>query len=207
MSLVTKGNSKLGPGVYVTSLTAGASCPGASSWCEALCYAKKGFFLMPTHQDKYAQQLMLLREDPGAYEAQLTWEVAKLRPGSVFRYHVSGDIDSVEHVGIIRRVTESRPDVVFYLYTRSYRVAVIRRAIEKQLFQLPNLHVWGSTDPTMPPVPKGWREARVFDTADEARTGGFGTVCPEQTGRKASCSECGLCWRAKPTAQLAFITH
>lgn len=207
MTLVTKGNSKLGKGVYITSLTAGDSCGGASDWCREYCYAKRGFFTMPTHLSKYAEQLSLLREDPGAYEAQLRLEVAKLPAGSVFRFHVSGDIDSVEHVGIIRRVVESRPEVEFYLYTRSYRVTAIRRAVEKQLFQLPNLHVWGSTDPTMPPAPKGWREARVFDTQEQARDGGFAVICPEQTGRKASCTDCGLCWHAKPTAQLAFITH
>lgn len=206
LKLVTRGNKKLGGRVYVTSLTSGESCPGASSWCEALCYAKKGFFQMPTIQQRYQQQLVLLREDPGAYQAQLTLEVAKLRPGSLFRFHVSGDIDSVEHVGIIAAVTKSRPDVEFWLYTRSYRVTAIRRAVEKQLFQLPNLHVWASTDPSMPAAPEGWREARVFDTEGEAREARF-PVCPEQTGLRPDCQSCGLCWHAKPSARLAFISH
>jgi hypothetical protein len=207
VQLITRGNSKLGKGVFVTSLPAGESCPGATDWCSRFCYAKKGFFTMTTHRNKYSRQLALLRSDPGAYEAQLRFELSKLKTGSVMRFHVAGDIDSVEHIGIIARAISSRPDIQFYLYTRSWRVAELREAIERQLFPLANLHVWGSTDPSCGEPPEGWRSARVFDSADDARAGGYSVVCPEQLGRKASCSECQLCWHAKPNAKLAFIAH
>lgn len=210
--LVAKGNKKLGTGIFHTNLPAGDSCPGASAYCggvgedgEGVCYAKRGFYVM--QRERYGTNLDYLREDPAAYGLQLMADVAILRPGSVFRFHTAGDIDSVRHVGIIRAVCESRPDIEFYLYTRSWNAgAALREAIERELFPLANLTVWASSDPTMPPTPDGWREARIYPdeaTAREDRK----PVCPEQTGKRASCTDCGLCWNAKPTAVLAFIEH
>jgi hypothetical protein len=121
----------------------------------------------------------------------------------VFRFHTSGDIDSVEHVDIMRDAILSRPDVRFYLYTRSWMIPNLREAIEARLFPLENLHVWASTDRTMPAAPKGWRVATVVsDHADAS-----GPVCPEQTGKRTSCSDCGLCWNARPGARLTFLEH
>lgn len=207
MTLLNRGNTKLGKDVWHTNLPAGVSCPGASNWCELHCYAKKGFYRMPTTTVKYADNLALLREDPGAYEAQLGFELAKLKPGSVVRVHTSGDLESVEHIGIWARVAAGNEHITFYLYTRSHAVPKLRAAIERDLFPVANMHVWASTDESMSRAPSGWREARVFDTAEEAREGTFGVVCPEQTGKRASCTDCGLCWNAKPNAKLAFVSH
>lgn len=209
LALVSKGNRKLGPNVFHTNTKVGpeGSCPGASSWCESRCYAAKGHYTFPSVVGKYADNFAMLRDEPLLYEEELLLDLAELPIGSIFRFHTGGDIYDVGHVGIIRRAAESRPDVQFYLYTRSYRIEAIRKAIEEQLFELPNLTVWGSTDPSMPKVPVGWREARVFDTFPEATEGGFNVHCPEQTGRRPDCQSCGLCWNAKPEATLAFAAH
>jgi hypothetical protein len=178
-----------------------------SEWCQLHCYAAKGHYTFPSVRTKYDQNFDLLRYDPLLYEEELTNDVLSLPLGAVFRFHTGGDIFDVGHVSIIRRVCESRPDMTFYLYTRRYRDETMRQAIEDVLFRVFNLHVWASTDPTMPPAPEGWREARVFDTFPEATEGGFKTHCPEQTGRRPDCQSCGLCWNAKPSAKLAFATH
>lgn len=201
--LVSKGNAKLGPGVYHTNLSAGppelgGSCIGATDWCRLYCYAQQGFYMMPSNQAKYAEQTALLRDDPGAYEAQLTWEVAKLRPGSVFRFATSGDIMSAEHARIIGRVVQSRPDVSFYLYTRSWQDQGVRAELTK-LRKLANLTVWASTDPDTGPAPRGWRTAGVDSDTP-------GILCPQQAGRKASCTDCKLCWTAKDGVRLNFLT-
>lgn len=209
--LVAKGNAKLGPNIFHTNLPAGDSCPGASAYCggvgedgNGVCYAKRGFYVL--QRAKYGTNLDYLRDQPTAYGLQLLAEVAKLKPGAVFRFHTSGDIDSATHVEIIRDVVTSRDDVSFYLYTRSWNVDGLREAIERELFPLPNLTVWASSDPTMPEIPEGWREATILPDEDSARASRM-PVCPEQTGKRASCSDCGLCWNAKPNARLAFIEH
>lgn len=205
--LVARGNAKLGSGIWHTNLPAGLSCPGASEWCadpeEGACYATRGFYVV--QRTRYRSILDYLRDEPDAYREQLLEEVSRLRPGSVFRFHTSGDLESVRHIRIVRDVVMSRPDVPFYLYTRSWRIPALRRAIERYLFGLPNLTVWGSCDATTDEPPDGWRSARVFPTADAVQ--GYGPVCPEQTGRRASCSDCGLCWRARAGARLAFLQH
>jgi len=209
MKLVTKGNSKLGPRVYHTNTRVGldGSCPGASEWCRDNCYATKGFYTFPSNVAKYSAQWDMLRDDPEAYSAQLISEVSKLPLGSIFRFHTGGDIANVGHVSIIRDVCDSRPDVSFYLYTRSWRLDAIRVAVENDLFPITNLTVWASTDPSLPKAPNGWREARVFDSFDDASARGFRVHCPEQTGKQPDCQSCGLCWKAKPTAALAFAAH
>ena len=202
--LVAKGNKKLGKGIWHTNLPAGDACPGASSYCSDVCYAKKGFYVL--QRARYGTNLDYLRNEPEAYGLQLLADVAALKPGSVFRFHTAGDIDSVEHVGIIRDVCLSRPDIAFYLYTRSHAVLDIREAIETELFPLANLTVWASSDPSMGPVPDGWREARIYPDEATARADRK-PVCPEQTGKRPDCTSCGLCWNAKPNAKLAFIEH
>lgn len=201
--LVAKGNKKLGPNVWHTNLPAGDSCPGASEYCGDVCYAKRGFYVL--QRERYGTNLDYLRDHPAEYGLQLLAEVAKLKPGSTFRFHTAGDIDSETHVGIIRDICESRPDVDFYLYTRSWNTA-LRGIIERELFPLPNLTVWASSDPSMPAIPEGWREARIYPDEIAARAARM-PVCPEQTGKRTSCSDCGLCWNAKPAARLAFIEH
>lgn len=210
LTLVTKGNKKLGPNVFHTNSKVGpeGSCGDTTSpWCETHCYAMKGHYTFPSVRTKYDDNFELLRDNPDSYESELLLDVESLPIGSVFRFHTGGDIFDVRHVGIIRRVCESRPDIEFYLYTRRWQSQLMREAIESQLFELHNLMVWGSTDPSMPSVPDGWREARVFDSFEAATEGGFGVHCPEQTGRRPDCQSCRLCWTAKPSAKLAFATH
>jgi hypothetical protein len=160
---------------------------------------------MPSIVGKYASNLERLRSDPSGYETDLAAEIDALRIGTVFRWHTSGDIDSPAHLGIIRRMAERRPDVTFYLYTRSWATAwgdAIRQAGE----DVPNLYVWASADDSMTDPPDGWRVARIFEDEATARSARY-PVCPEQTGRRESCADCGLCWNAKPDARLAFLAH
>lgn len=207
MNLVSKGNSKLGPHVYHVNHTPGAGCPGATDWCAANCYATKGHYTFPNVVDKYRNNLSLLLSDPTEYERQLSEDMLALPIGAIFRWHTGGDIVNGTHVDIIRRMAELRPDVTFYLYTRSWRVPGLKGLIEMQLFGLHNLTVWASTDDTSEEAPAGWREARVFETFEHAKYEGYKVHCPEQTGRKPNCESCGLCFNARSNAKLAFARH
>lgn len=204
MRIVMPGNKKLGPEVLQTSLSAGPTCPGASEYCAAVCYAKKGFFRMPSVRDGLNDRTALAVEDLPAYEAQLRLDLTKLQPETV-RIHAAGDFFGLEYIKAWGRVAKDFPRTRFYFYTRSWNTP-LRKALER-FGDLPNVTSWASSDPTMPAVPEGWREARIFPDAPSAREAGF-TVCPEQTGKRASCSDCGLCYRVKSDSfRLAFIEH
>jgi hypothetical protein len=150
--------------------------------------------------------LKLWNEDAPEFERRLMADIDQLKDGSLFRFHISGDIPSADYARMIGRIVAAYPAIDFWLYTRSYRVAAILPEIERLETDYPNLKVWRSTDSSVEPQPLA-RDARAFETAIEAKAAGY-TVCPEQTGAKESCEDCGLCFKiSKPTFKLAFVKH
>lgn len=204
---LTRGNRKLGASVYHFDLPAGpqASCPGASTYCASICYARHGHYLFGSVQAKYAANMAAWREHPAELERELGAELDALAAGTVIRLHTSGDFMSVAYVRMWARLATSHPSLTFYAYTRSWNVRRLLAALET-LRQLANFTVWASTDSTMPAPPSGWPTTRIVDTFADAP--GI-AHCPEQTGKRASCADCGLCWNVnlQPNARLAFKLH
>jgi len=205
VSLLTRGNAKLGPTIYHFDLPAGpqASCPGASAYCASICYARHGHYLFGSVQAKYAANLAAMRA--GTLEPQLAAELDNLAAGTVIRLHTSGDFPTVAYVRVWARLAVSHPSLTFYGYTRSWNVRRLLPALEV-LRQLPNVTLWASTDPTMPAPPANWPTTQIVPTFADAP--GI-AHCPEQTGKRKNCASCGLCWNAnlRPTSKLAFKLH
>jgi hypothetical protein len=207
MILLTRGNRKLGPNVYHFDLPAGpdASCPGASIYCASICYARHGHYLFSSVKAKYAANLNLWRTDPNRLQATLDAELRALPSGTVVRLHTSGDFLSAGYVAMWTRLATIHARLVFYAYTRSWIVPTILASLER-LRQLPNVTLWASTDPTMMAAPEDWPTTRIVPTFEDAP--GI-AHCPEQTGKRANCADCGLCFSPKlrNTARLAFKLH
>lgn len=205
MPTLTRGNAKLGRDILHFDLPAGpaASCPGASTFCASICYARHGHYLFGSVQAKYAANFEAWKA--GTLEPVLASELAKLPAGTVIRLHTSGDFVSAAYVAMWHRLASTHPALTFYAYTRSWRVPAILRALDT-LRTLANVKIWASTDPTMPAPPHGWPIARIVRDWTEAPAEAH---CPEQTGKRASCSDCGLCFSPKlrATARLAFKLH
>jgi hypothetical protein len=207
--LVLRGSSKIGKNVYHTSLTAGASCPGETEFCGKTCYAKRFQRRYSNSGAAYARNLTLLETESHAYELKLLAEVAALPYGSLFRFHVAGDIYDEAHAETIGAVVDSRPDIMFWLYTRSWDVDMSMTGAVSWLSRKPNLKVWYSTDDDnverLPRIPL--LEARIFPDEQTARAEGY-AVCPEQLERQPDCETCGLCFTIKKQDfRLAFIEH
>lgn len=233
------GNNKLGYNVFTYSRLAGHpdnsfgrnnTCPGATTECEAICYAKK-------------------IDGPIKANYQInsaTDEVPPIPdPCSVLRIHVSGDFDSVAYIeNWMTRLTE-RLDVTAWAYTRSWRVPELLPALER-LRALANMQLFASMDASCidsPPV--GWRrawihrqdpngpwpiESRLFTKdfnlayrfplernllALNRRQPGEGInenlstpayVCPEETGHKPDCVSCGYCFEGQKH-DVVFLEH
>src|SRR5258708_24864772 len=181
MGLLTRGNSKLGPDVYHFDLPAGpqrgGSCPGASSYCASICYARHGHYLFASVQAKYADNLELWRTRPAQLERLLSRELDALPSGTVVRLHTSGDFLSAAYVGLWSGLAAVHPALTFYAYTRSWTVPGIRHMLDI-LRSLPNVTLWASTDPTMPAPPVDWPQTRIVDSFTDAP--GI-AHCPEQT--------------------------
>lgn len=191
-----KGNTKVGKGVHTFSMTAGpesvgGTCPGASEWCAAHCYAMR-LTRYASVRDRYA-------ENADATRAGDMPEIpAKARS---YRIHVSGDFHSAEYVDAWIATATGRPDVQFYAYTRSWRVPAILARLEA-LRALPNVQLFASVDPSIADVPpSGWRVAFIDDDPRFK-----GVACLEQTGAKPDCDACGYCIRGK-RGNVMFRTH
>jgi hypothetical protein len=162
------GNDKVGKGVSIVNREAGTTCPGASELCEAICYAKRGNFHRFGLQKKFAAGILNLPNT--------------LR--DLFRWHVSGDFDTVEYIQFAIDVVRAHPNTRFWAYTRSWNVAGLLPHLET-LRALPNMQLFASCDDTMPLPPEDWRVAYI---RGDARFRGM--TCLEQECSKACPTDC-----------------
>jgi len=104
------------------------ACPGSTSVCRESCYVKGLAKHDPALYALYAENQraldILFREGPAyatyAAETLATW-IRHCAPGG-FRWHVSGDVTSIDHAEWIVAVCERAPDVPFWIYTRTLDV-------------------------------------------------------------------------------------
>jgi hypothetical protein len=225
--MLTRGNLKLGNGIWHWNLPAGSqfSCPGASPWCDASinggCYAnpeKHQHTYGSPHVQAIYQRNWEMVQDDAVWDwgiALSAWIQTKNKRARhlrnqvrVVRIHTSGDFFSQKYTAIWDWIAVCNPTVQFYAYTRSWAVPELLGILE-EFRSRPNVTLWASWDHTMPETPAGWKTAIVVDKPAWAESRAGETRCPEQTGVQPDCTSCGLCWNAKvkPTAVLTFKIH
>lgn len=235
------GNLKLGKRVFKFALptgrpTDGGTCPGATNWCagtpgnpkwDGKCYASErrpqGWNKRPVVKEARQRNLRDLLA-PGGYDrfvTELVEEVNRKRVEAI-RVHDSGDYFAPAYVDAWARVVDATPDVMYYAYTHSWRVDVLREPLER-LRALPNMQLFASVDPSVEDTPpEGWRVARIRQP-NEPSTKGESIVCPlslvsinrrkgEVPGALVdghrlpkSCAECRYC--IKPGGHVLFNPH
>jgi hypothetical protein len=140
--LIQRGNAKLGAQIHTFSLPAGTTCPGESPICASKCYATKGFFRMPSAQNRFAANYTASRADD--FVTVVTGELRQ-KKSTIVRIHVSGDFYNAKYVRKWIAIAEAFPDVKFYAYTRSWRVRSMIRSLE-DFSDLENAQLWWSID-------------------------------------------------------------
>lgn len=213
-------NKKLGKGVYA-STTSANSCPVT---CEmfAKCYAKKG--PQSWHWKK------VNNGDRGTDWSTFCSQVEKLKPGTLFRHNVSGDlptigetIDTVKLDQLQCAVTNS--GARFYTYTH-WNVSQTNRDIIKRFSQF-GFAINVSTE-TIRLAAKYYLEGldvvitdtRLFEFAvsnlkehkQPTKINYCGEQvkvipCPEQYTDSATCATCKLCTRVNRDFIVAFKEH
>lgn len=101
------------------------TCPGATSVCKSVCYAKRGFMIMPNavkvYQDNYdAIRFCLVTGGIDFCARQLVGEIKKNNKSGYFRWNISGDIFNKEYSTVINLVALLLPEIKFWIYTRSF---------------------------------------------------------------------------------------
>lgn len=162
--------------------------PVEGSTCHG-CYAMRGRYIFGNVQAAQYRRLAAI--------AHPEWEDAMCflidRTGDpYFRWHDSGDIQSVEHLARIDRIAARLPHVVFWLPTREVRIVRDFLATYGELS--PNLtvrisaHMVGHVPPR---APLGLPYSTV--TRDGGQDVGDCHLCPAAT-QSNECGDCRACW-------------
>lgn len=210
------GNGKLGAGIWTWSIPPVSTCPGRSVECEKLCYARGGFFAMPSVMGAYAKNLELAKRSdfPALVRAEL------LAKGiQTLRIHVAGDFYDADYTRKWLKIIRQNRQTRFFAFTRSWRDPKVL-PILLELAREKNLQLWFSWDRAMPYPPrvKNVRIAYMSVRDDDVpskhvdlvfRTKRLSTmkfmgpavVCPHEQGveRKipVTCTSCRLCFETK----------
>ncbi len=203
-SIVRQGNSKLGKSIGKVALAAVDTCPGRGS-CEKVCYAARLMRIYPSYNDMVVRQTKLLRENPEAYFGQIRADL-KSNGYRTVRIHESGDFESIQQIAGWMEIVADFPNVQFFGYTRSWVVPSLIGHLNL-LRDFPNVQIFASVETGESSPPMDWRTARIISKQESAPSGSI--KCPEQTGKRASCADCGFCISANnsKTQNVLFVKH
>lgn len=200
------GNAKLGNGrnvftkgrfrgmpLFSLTLEERATCPSScAQWTR--CYGNRMVYATRYNVDE-------------ALYAGLRADVAKLSlkypHGFVTRLHVLGDMVSVAYVEFWRELLEQHPELHIFGYTHREHGTPIGDAVAALVHDFPERVSILRSDGADPadPLPK----AVVIDAHATVPAPLTKVICPEQTGKAASCLECGLCTLG--TVGVSFLNH
>lgn len=164
------------------------------------CYANKGFYKMYAKTIKPAQQTRLESIQ------HIDWVPAMIKligTASHFRWHDSGDVQSIEHLRKIARIAEALPGTAFWLPTREY--GLVKDYIQAYGSIPQNLTIRLSAmfvDQAVK-VPASLKNVVGIVSANvHAKAEPVGMVCnaPNQGGE---CRECRACW----DSSIAAVTY
>ena len=172
------------------------------SVCEG-CYAFEGFYKLygKTIKPAQYQRLDLALNDPHWVDA-MTFLINKYCYGLElpFRWHDSGDIQSIEHLEKIVQVCRNTPDVMHWLPTREYKIVKdwlkINGAFPDNLVVRISAHMIDKPAPNIGGLPIG------LALNDPHYIGGLPTSTVVTDGAQScpaskqdnKCLDCRMCW-------------
>ena len=213
-NLLQKGNGKLGENIHHWSIPAWQTCPGRSAACR-VCYAMSGHYHMPNVKANLARNYDVSLKD--GFVRRIVREIDR-RWCQVVRIHVAGDFYDPAYTRKWLEIVQRCPDVIFYAYTRSWRVPEIAPVLV-EIANHNNVKLWYSADDDTgipQDVPKTVRVAWLMETEGQhemielsdlvfraqplrktpSRRIGLTLVCPVEngSGKDTDCGRCGVCW-------------
>ena len=172
--------------------------PGST--CEK-CYAMKGFYgmgVVRNAMDRRYAAVMAALDNPEAYVSAFTTVLQDYaeRGGVFFRWHDSGDLQSIDHFELLVRIAAQNPNIMFWLPTREYQhVKLWCDLFPGQI--PPNMTVRLSSPmigQPSPPVPDGCVSSEVHVRGTE-HPRAYGC---EAYSRGGVCGDCRACWTQQP---------
>lgn len=155
------------------------------------CYALKGMYVFPVVKRAQARRLQILQTDMHAWmramisllEKKYSRKVGDER---VFRWHDSGDLQSISHLSAIVQIAKALPSIRFWLPTREQKIVREYLAngneFPENLVVRISATMVGQVNGTLP---KG--------TVGSTVGSGKGYSCPAK-GQGNACLDCRACW-------------
>ena len=178
---VTKGKLK-GARIYSLTLEERATCPSSCKMYES-CYGNN-----MSMAKRYASGKSVMI--PLADQLKTLCSRKELL---LVRLHVLGDFDSVEYVDFWRSRLERHPTLFVFGFTAREPHDPIGAALMKLRQDYPDRWFMRTS---------GFGEEMASNVAVAGRQAD-GFHCPEQSGKVATCGECGACWGTKKNVLFA----
>lgn len=176
------------------------------------CYAEKGFYRMPSTVNAMQKRFDAVMSDLHLWKQCITELIRKKEKSGFFRWHDSGDLQSVEHLVAIAEIALQLPDIKFWLPSREYRI--VSQYIESGKYIPENLtirlsaHLVDSKGPQKlcdrlnALLPKYWNQEgnTIGSKLVTSTVGSESGNCkaPLQGGK---CLDCRDCWLSKGNIQ------
>jgi len=189
---------------YSTSIPAQRCGVGAKlrtvkgSVCSG-CYALKGCYVFPVVKEALENRFQCLK-DPrwtAAFIALLNRKKVEF-----FRWHDSGDLQSVAHLRNICQVAENTPGTLHWIPTREYRIVEAYRAeygrLPANLILRASAHMIGKEAPS-----RFEHSSMVLPKGESSHESASVCPAPDQGN---SCGDCRSCWDTR-VSTVAYRYH
>ena len=172
------------------------------------CYANKNrytFGIVKNANTARFAQLQDLQTWKNAFISQLRAKYKSLRDKNkaYFRWHTSGDIQSLEHLVAINEIAKALPDIKFWLPTKEFGMVRQFQAIYGEFAENLNVRLSMFKIDQVPSKAMGLPTSTCI-SSKESFTADHGKVCPaSETGK---CGDCRDCWN-KNVDNVAYLYH
>lgn len=152
------------------------------------CYAMAGRYVFRNVQDALDRRMDKLLNNPKWVDAMVFLLLHYCTKSKVFRWHDSGDIQSIDHLQKIVEIAERTSDIQHWLPTRE--VGIVKQYL-KEFGEFPNNLVVRISATMINGLPHKFH--RHTSTVSTAKEFDLGWTCPaSKQGNK--CDTCRACW-------------
>ena len=209
-----------GNGQYLTNIK--GTCGGCCSDCKSSCYAIKCcLFHHNSTIPAWGRNTVIMRNDPEKVKREIKDYCTK-NIVRYFRFHTSGEIESLDQLKLYCEICNENQDVVFYIYTKRFDLIaeyfVLKENPLPENFVI-NLSEWHenvkkflSTYDEYEGVHDFFDKLNVFAFDDKCKEAEYASTlvhCPaiDKTGHETgvTCAQCRRCM--KPGHKTAVYEH
>ena len=152
------------------------------------CYAMAGRYVFRNVQDALDRRMDKLLNNPKWVDAMVFLLLHYCTKSKVFRWHDSGDIQSIDHLQKIVEIAERTSDIQHWLPTRE--VGIVKQYL-KEFGEFPNNLVVRISATMINGLPHKFH--RHTSTVSTAKDFDLGWTCPASK-QDNKCGTCRACW-------------